>query len=138
MVTAYVQAARAVISCQLGYRPETVRADRGSAMRPDFGFDAEFSSADHLLVTLAGYLAHVRLMQSGENRTLDQSCFEAQQSGLHRLPRTPGVDPLELGSDEVGGLMERCWPIVDHVSYTLREVGEFPGALLEDALVFAA
>lgn len=137
VTTAYVQAARAVIACQLGYRPETVRAARGPAVSPDFGFDIEPTAEDLLSITLAGYLAHVRLMQTDDNRTLEQSSFEALQSGLHRLLSAPGDRAFEVGCDDVAGLMERCWPIVDHVAYTLREVGEYPGALLEDALVFA-
>ena len=138
MTTAFVQAARAVIACQLGYRPDVVRADRGVAIRPDFGFGIQPSAGDALLIALSGYLAHVRLMQTGDNRTLEQSSFEAMQSGLHRLPGEPGQPDFETGCDDVAALMERCWPIVDHVAYTLREVGEYPGALLEDALVFAA
>jgi hypothetical protein len=138
VTTAFVQAARAVAACQLGYRPESVHADRGTAIRPDFGFAIEPTPADHLVITLAGYLAHVRLMQTGDNRTLEQSSFEAMQSGLHRLSTEPGGDSFELGGDDVAALMERCWPIVDHVAYTLREVGEYPGALLDDALAFVA
>ncbi|MCK5940383.1 MAG: hypothetical protein KAI24_00325, partial [Planctomycetes bacterium] len=121
-ITAYVQAARAVAACLLGYCPTVVHAGRSAALQSDFGFDIEPAEKAERSIAAAGVLGHLRWLDAEGCHPPEDGHLEVSRSGLHPTSTTQAADGLDGVTEEVAEMMERFWPIVDHIAYTLREI----------------